>query len=100
MSIENKISKGEWWAEGHHVLIEGQIGCIGQSYASQISSNETKLKQDAEGEANAKLFAASKDMYKALKKVEQDLLNSGCGPNEWMHRRMMEIRVVFEKHNL
>lgn len=100
MSIENKISKGEWRAEGHHVRTDNRPGGIGQSFVAEVGTHENKFKRDSEGEANAKLFAASKDMYKALMKIKTDFTNASPRPNEWMAKRLNEIESVFEKHNL
>lgn len=60
-----KITEGKWKAKGLHILCEGKTGSIGQAYVMNMTHDNTgKSLPDKEGEANAKLFAASKDLLK------------------------------------
>jgi hypothetical protein len=63
--IQN-ATKGEWYAKDIHVMSEGVMGRIGQSFIMNLPRPENNFAKDTEALTNARLFAASKDMYEAI----------------------------------
>ena len=61
-----KHTKGKWYSNGIHIMIEGKMGVQGQAFLQNIPSYENNFAVDKEAEANAKLMAASPDMLDAL----------------------------------
>lgn len=64
-SIKDKISAGEWYSNSHYVRTSNETTySIGHAYVD----NPSKV---AEGEANAKLWAASKEMLDILERLNK-----------------------------
>lgn len=69
-NLKDKISPGEWYSNSHYVRTSNETTySIGHAYVD----NPSKV---SEGEANAKLWAASKEMLDILERLSKDCMAS------------------------
>lgn len=62
-------TKGNWYSNGIHIMIEGKTGSQGQAFIQNVPCHENSFATDQESRANAKLMAAAPDLLEALKEV-------------------------------
>lgn len=80
MSILNKITPGKWESTGINIMAKGKPGRIGQSFLIHIPSYNNKFAECQESIANAKVWAASKEMLSIIEKLAK-WLNEENEPN-------------------
>lgn len=81
MSIKDKITPGDWHSEDHNVRAGDKSFSIGMAYISEVPSHENKFAKDTEGIANAKLWAASKEMLDIIERLA-NVQQSGFSEDE------------------
>jgi hypothetical protein len=75
-TIKEKITPGKWEADEHNIRAENKSFSIGMAYLINVPGPHNKFTPDAEGLANARLFAASKEMLDIIERLAKAPLES------------------------
>lgn len=67
-NLKDKISPGEWYPKDHYIAAKGRGSFIGQSFIINLPGPHNNFEPDAEGIANTRLWAASKEMLDILER--------------------------------
>lgn len=69
MSIKDQITPGKWEADEHNIRAENKNFSIGMAYLINVPGPHNKFAKDVEGIANARLWAASKEMLDIIERL-------------------------------